>query len=329
MADPVLIIRKLINPSMDSLKDFIKSQGMTLMPEKRIVNTKLTFILNDQMSHFVAKDERGSFLEFLFKNAMDKNGKDLGKVSDFFSRISNTLEQSAINLYEFKTFLRLVAGKDNSKERIREYLHLRSVLLKLKDEEGLPQVGTSLVFLRYYEINLFLDLFGIQRKFLEDFLEKEGLDFDSESISLDLLIFMSLKLTSTDSRLSISPELTERTKRVLRKNKLRRVLLKVKFVSALLVTLRKHSDGKKIQQFTDTLEQMRRMLKDSSMEAAAQAAADFQSSFFSLHSEANLSRLESVATAFRASWRPRLSPSTTTSPAQFFRRKMARAASST
>lgn len=244
------------------LYNFIRSKKITPEQNKVLVNTKLLFIFNDQMHRFINRSQEDNFLEFLYKNALEKNSNDVAKITDFFSRILNTVINLSKTVYEIKCLVLVMSEKINQRPAIRRYLDVRETLMVFKGEDPSLKNQVSTLSLREIELFSIYKYFGINSNEFNQFLKNEGLNTAPGSlISLDVVIFYLLtKQSSVTFDFAVKDE--KKMRRFINGNALQRVFTKVRCVCRLLVLIRKNKKNNQLHYYSKMTEDMKHCLKE-------------------------------------------------------------------
>ena len=238
--------------------DFIKSKGLVLETGRVIVNKKLVYILNDQFSKYTSRRQNETFLEFIYKNASERN-KDNKKVVDFFSRILNTISHLSNSVFEIKTLLLVMCSE--KKNIIKRYLKIRNALIAYKGKENSLKTQTSLIDLREIEFMNLLKFFDIRIYLFKEFMEKRDLVFNKEGTSLDSLIYFFLNFEN-ESKIDDKIGDRKQIRLFVNKNKLRRCWVKVKFVVLMNNIIKKSRNLKEIKKIEKNMKDLKKMIKN-------------------------------------------------------------------
>jgi hypothetical protein len=243
------------------LYDFLISKKIRPEQDKVMVNTKLIYILNDQMQRFISRSKQNNFLEFLYSNAMEKNQNDLSKITDFFSRILTTIINLSGNVYEVKSLAFALNEQIRQREVISKYLDIRLTLLLFKGEDASLKNLTSHLTIRESELFSISKYFGINVNDFKTFLERENLPPSQNFLSLDVVIYYILE-QSSKIPFDFSAKNEKAIKKLINRNALRRVLLRVRFVCRLMIRIRHNKQANNLVEYEKVYDSMRILLKE-------------------------------------------------------------------
>lgn len=118
---------------MDKLREYLESEkNLKLQSSIVMVQSKLHWLMLDQMRKFAADKPGGSLLEFIFENTYDHNEWDTTRVADFFSRVFNTLELLSDKDQEAQVFLKLLTTH-GAQADVERFLAVVSFLAEFKN----------------------------------------------------------------------------------------------------------------------------------------------------------------------------------------------------
>lgn len=90
------------------LLTYLSQRGLKLSSSKTFVNSKVIFILNDQIERFLRTQTESNLVDFIFSNASKNQGGNLTKTSDFFSRLLKCLFSMRSQVPEMEILLGLL-----------------------------------------------------------------------------------------------------------------------------------------------------------------------------------------------------------------------------
>lgn len=245
---------------IQSFLNFLKSKQITPEKGKLIVNKKFVFILNDQLTKYVQKSPKVPFAEFVFSNAQSKNQTDFSKVQDFFSRILNTVSDLHNSIFEFKTFLFLLNSQDSTGKDAKYYFLIRKTMLDFKGEQSAPKVMTSLIQLRQVEINNILQFFKIKLSEFHSFLKHE-MNIEPQIVGIDSIIYFFLK-EKPQLVSKFSKENAIEMRKFVVRNKLRRAMVKLRFVTTLNRVVQINRNSKDIKVYDIKKQELKKEIRN-------------------------------------------------------------------
>ena len=90
------------------LLNHLSKKGLKLSSSKTFINSKVVFILNDQIDRFLRQPSDLALIDFIFQNANKNQGGNLTKTSDFFSRLLKCLFSMRTQVPEMDLLLGLL-----------------------------------------------------------------------------------------------------------------------------------------------------------------------------------------------------------------------------
>lgn len=240
---------------------YLTRKGLRLERNRDVPSNKLTYILNDQMVKFKAQASDNSFAEFIYSNAVLMNKNDMVRVSDFFSRMYNTLSNLYESVFEVRTFLFIIIEEKKIRGLAEDYLVLREGLLKLIGSSCEIKTQTSnIVVSPIYFIKL-LEILNTPSTEFKGFLTINKLSTQLKYVTVDVLVQFYL---SDQTRLKrILPLISNLNfKEFKNKTLLSRVKAKIMTVALLIRAFRRRKGMKEASNLDEAIKNLKKTIRE-------------------------------------------------------------------
>lgn len=241
--------------------NFLTSKNLRLERNKDILSNKLTYIMNDQMTRYKAQTAITPFIEFIYKNAVASNKKDMARVTEFFSRVYNTFVNLHESVFEVRTFLYAMIEERTTKNLVVDYLVIREALFKLVGVSTDIKIQTSSVKVMPLDLVGILALFKTPRADLNKFLNDNKLPSNIDFVTVDLLVHFYL---SNAQRLkqALSTSATVDVKQFRRRAMLKRVRAKLITYVTIKQILKRQQSQRETNGLDDAIRQMKKTIRE-------------------------------------------------------------------